>query len=391
MHIKKSTLVILFLSFVLTINAQGRRGGNIETDVFGATVYTNANGFKATLSDDVFDNLIYKDNKGNSISYSKEIAPQILSAFGNDKYQLMYWFVDTTRRLKDSKEKYWYDVFDNIQYENNNAMKASLSEDVFNNQTYKDSNGNELVFSKDIWKEELAMRNNNRFDVFTSLMDYCRGKKSVKIKNKTDIFGNTQHSVKDGENSYESSIGKDIFGNLQYKENNFEASVETNVFKDKIYKDNNGNKITYTKKYIDALNKQRIEFEDNKQLLNRLVRFCKNKNNYKEEYSIDVFGDLQYQENNFKASIETNVFDDKVYKDSNNNQIKYSKEFIDIVNKQGYGFENDNQLLNRLLQFCKDKKNYKEEYSVDIFGDINFKQNNGQTIKTNPKEYRYAR
>lgn len=393
---KKFTLLILISVFTVSLYAQNRFSESIDRDLTGSVIYTNTRGYKATLSKDIFNNHIYKDNRNNQITYSKEIYPEVLADLANDEYELVYMLVDAMENLDNNQEKYTYDIFGYLQYENNAGMKASLSKDIFDKKIYKDSNHNEISYSGDVWNKFLKDFDNSEFRAFLWLMEYCRNRKSIKESNETDIFGNTQHKTNSEKGN--ASYGRDIFGNLEYRKDGFSASIETNIFGDKIYKDSNGNQIKYTKKYMDQMLTKGVKFDD-ELLLTELLHFCHDKKNYKEEFSVDIFdktkynnsnnetvsigrdifGNLKYEKNGFSASIEKNIFDDKVYNDSNGNQVKYKKKYIDLLAKKGFNF-NDEFVIGELIDFCRNKKNYREEYEVDIFDNVKYSNSKGHRI-----------
>ena len=102
-----------------------------------------------------------------------------------------------------------------------------------------------------------------------------------------------------------------------------------------------------------------------------------------EQYFVDIHGDLRYESRDrFQASLSTNIFGDKVYKDNRGNKVTYSKEFLGKIRRGRHrGDGNVEEFL--LLGLAKDvgkKKNYTEEYTVDIFGNLEYKNSEGRRV-----------
>ncbi|WP_165041134.1 hypothetical protein [Dysgonomonas sp. ZJ709] len=168
-------------------------------------------------------------------------------------------------------------------------------------------------------------------------------------------------------------ISLDIHDNLQYEnKKGFTASLSKDIFDNHTYKDSNGNEIIYSKelwpKFLGYYQ------DDEYELFYWLIDSHQRKTNNKESYKIDIFGALQYQGNDgLNASLSKDVFDNKIYQDSRGNKVSYSKEFWPEIYADFHGDE-INILYWLLDRFWKIER-YQEEYSVDIFDSLKFKNN----------------
>lgn len=139
--------------------------------------------------------------------------------------------------------------------------------------------------------------------------------------------------------------------------------IKKDVFGNTVIEDNNGNKLTIgnkTTKKKDIFGNTVIESRGNKIKVGR-----------------DIFGYLEYEDNSKKASLKKDIFDAWIYSDSNGNEIKYSKEFWADIKK---GFRNDEEkIFFWLLDICKSVTDFKEEYKVDIFGYLEYKNSLKET------------
>lgn len=232
---------ILFSFFVLSgvlLSAQNRHPGherpnrdndfrkNIKADLRGGLRYEDDRGMTASLSTDIFHNKVYKDNRNNEISYSKEVWNDVFPIYKGDEYAILNWLVRSLRTTNNNKEKYKRDIFGYLQYENDNGLKASLSKDIFDNKVYKDSKGNEAKYSKEYWPEIYADFDNNEVQVFFWMMDQYQDKSKFQEEYSINIFDNQE---------YKNSLGAT-------------ASMSKDVFENRVYKDSFGNKIEYTPK-----------------------------------------------------------------------------------------------------------------------------------------------
>lgn len=194
----------------------------------------------------------------------------------------------------------------------------------------------------------------------------------------------------------------DVFGNLRYESRHYQASLSTNVFGDKIYKDNRGNEMKYSKALLGKVpEKEKPGFED--YLFIELIHRYRNQRNMKGEFEEDIFGNtryrnnrgesialgrdilgnLQYSRDEFCASLKKDIFDNVIYEDNRGNKVTYSKDFVGkmfVKDVRGKVKHVEEFLLLGLAKDIGRKKNYTEEYNVDIFGNVEYKNSEGRRV-----------
>ena len=86
-------------------------------------------------------------------------------------------------------------------------------------------------------------------------------------------------------------------GELEYSSNEFRATLGKDIFDNIIYKDNRGNKVTYSKEFLDKFRRGRHRGDRNVEefLLLGLAKDVGKKKNYTEEYTVDIFGNIEYK------------------------------------------------------------------------------------------------
>lgn len=149
------------------------------------------------------------------------------------------------------------------------------------------------------------------------------------IKKSKDIFGNT---VIEDNKGNKKTISKDIFGNT-------------------VIEDNKGNKKTIGKDIFG----------------NAII----GSNQARYKIGRDIFGNLEYEQNyQRRAYLKKDIFDAWIFTDANNNELAYSKEFWADINRASSG--NEESVFLDMIAMCRNAKNYKGKYSVDIFGNLQF-------------------
>lgn len=207
---QKQTLLLLFLLFSISSLAQSIA---ITTDSRGNQQYlSEGDSYRATLSKDIFDKLIYTDNQGNKISRSKEyLQLKHPSAVNNPSGERIFFeeMINTFRYVNDYVASYSVDIFDNISFTENKPLRpqypeahpeghyptpstnyhidrnrdgsysfqtrrrreeALLKIGFSNCWVYTDSKGNELKFSGASW-EDLMCTYGNPENLFLFLID----------------------------------------------------------------------------------------------------------------------------------------------------------------------------------------------------------------------------
>lgn len=211
-----------------------------------------------------------------------------------------------TIRDKKLKKDIVSDIRGNLLYEDSNGLKASLSKDIFDNRIYEDNRNNKISYSKEVWPY-----------IFPDL----EGDERKILLWLVDVLYDTQ----DSQEQYK----RNIHGTLEYENSEgLRASFSKDIFDNQIYSDNYRNEIKYSKEFRQEL---LYDFNNNElQFFFWTMDRCYGLKNYNEEFSVDIFGYLQYKNNQRqKASLTTDIFKKKIYEDSTGNKIEYTKETWD--------------------------------------------------------------
>jgi len=198
-----------------------RPAKSITVDIHGNLQY-ESKGIKASLSKDIFDNRIYRDNKNNEVSYSDDVWGEAFPGPEGDERRVLLWLVDVFGKTENAKEKYSRNIHGNLEYESKN-YSASLSRNVFDDGVYKDNRKNEIKYSKEFWTDVLNDFKGNETQLFFQMIDKYYDKQNYKEEYKVDVFGDCQYKDSNGGKA---SLSKDVF----------------NVWK---YEDSRGNKMEY--------------------------------------------------------------------------------------------------------------------------------------------------
>ena len=104
------------------------------------------------------------------------------------------------------------------------------------------------------------------------------------------------------------------------------------------------------------------------------------------EYQTNIFGDIEYRNNNHRATLKKDIFDNLVYTDNRQNKASYSNDYIKLVfNTNSDNKELQQDLFKDLIRKFQFEERYEEEYKIDIFGKVIYKNNRGDNIKTDPE------
>jgi len=118
-----------------------------KRDIHGNIIYEEGRNFKASLAENIFEDLVYKDTRNNEIKYSKEFKSVLMQQESRNEVGLFFSLIDRYAGQSDFQEEYDVDIFGALKYKNNKNRTASWSEDIFDNMIYKDSAGNEEKYS----------------------------------------------------------------------------------------------------------------------------------------------------------------------------------------------------------------------------------------------------
>ncbi|MFD2969620.1 hypothetical protein [Sphingobacterium bambusae] len=139
---KKNILLLLFLVSCVTLFAQNHK---IETNIFGDLVYESTDGrYTATMKKNIFDDLIFTDNRNNAITYEKKyLAKEWAGILGNKQKQtdLLLDLIRQNRRSEGYVAKYSIDIFDKLIIEDNRGYKLEQGKDIFGNEQFAEQRG----------------------------------------------------------------------------------------------------------------------------------------------------------------------------------------------------------------------------------------------------------
>ena len=320
------------------------------------------------------DNLIYLGSKSSVMKVSKLV--------------LFFMALCTVSYAQHYDEEYTVDVFGNLRYESRNQFQASLSTNVFGDKIYKDNRGNEVKYSKAL-VEKVPVKERPGFDdyLFIELIHRYQNQRNMKEEFEEDIFGNTRYRNNRGQSV---SLERDIFGHLQYSRDGFRASLKKDIFDNVIYEDNRGNKVTYSKDFVRKMFVKDVHGEVKhveEFLLLGLAKDVGRRKNYTEEYDVDIFGNVEYENSEGRRiTVKKDIFDGFEYKDNQGLSLSIRKDIfnnIQITDSKGGKVSVERDIFGDLQ--VKDNKGNRWSIERDIFGDLKFRSNHKEnaTLKKN--------
>jgi len=287
--------VIVFLCFqVFIFNSFAQQFGR---DFFKNLTYESAReNYKAKLEKNVFNDLVFTDNKNNKITFNNKFLsrtnPTVLS---NSRDQEIFFEDHITyfRNVTNRKEEFEIDIFDSWIFKTNeNNYKAELKKDVFNARIFSDNQGNRFSYDeKYLGKiQNNPFRNNkDQYKFFINLIDRLSSEKNYKVDFKVDIFNKVIVSdnrgfKRESNDAYylmpdfnvveDTSLDKDIrirrISNTEYiyrNGNEFAKLFETKTQR-WTYEDSTGNRLQFSPSTLRKL-LQRYKSED--KLLRHLI------------------------------------------------------------------------------------------------------------------------
>lgn len=194
---KRLTLIFVILTLSSYLFSQRHFGGKLEKDMFGTWKYERRDGFRASLSENIFNDLIYEDSNKNKLVYKKKFLDRLER---KDKQIVFNDLLRYFRDKEDLQEEFEVDIFDKLIYRNNHRFQASLSENIFDDIEYEDSNRNKLVYKKkflDLFQiTELENLDPYLFmDMFYSMMS----RKNYRAEYAIDIFDRISYTNSEGD------------------------------------------------------------------------------------------------------------------------------------------------------------------------------------------------
>ena len=158
----------------LTLSAQR---GIFETDIFGDLQFRSSDGrYTASLEEDIFDNLTFTDSRRNEIVFEEEyLAKEYPAVSGNEEARREFFRSILSRHRRDEgyRAKYSVDIFGAVTTEDNRGNRISFGRDLHGDLQYRsggesaslgktfgggkwvyeDSGGNRFEFGERTWNE----------------------------------------------------------------------------------------------------------------------------------------------------------------------------------------------------------------------------------------------
>lgn len=182
----------LFLLF-LTIISLSTYAQHIEKDIFGDLKFEPQDeSYTASLKKNIFDNLVFSDNRDNEITFEKEYLRKNYPDLAKNEDAKRYFF----RQLVD-------------EYKHERNYKASYKIDIFGKEIFEDN-------------------------------------RNTKVETGIDFFGNPTYEEKI--NNQTRSMHRDLSGNLEYNSDHEKAWLKKNIFNRWVYTDSNGNEFEFSEK-----------------------------------------------------------------------------------------------------------------------------------------------
>lgn len=186
--------VIIFLCFqVFNFSSYAQQFGR---DFFNNMTYESAReNYKAKLEKNVFNDLIFTDNKNNKITFNNKFLSRTNpSALSNSKEQEIFFEDHITyfRNVTNRKVEFEIDIFDSWIFKTNeNNYKAEFKKDVFNARIFSDNQGNQFSYDEKYLAkiQNHPFRNSkDQYKFFTNIIERLSSEKNYKVDFKVDIF-----------------------------------------------------------------------------------------------------------------------------------------------------------------------------------------------------------
>ncbi|MFB9864762.1 hypothetical protein [Rufibacter immobilis] len=98
----------------------------------------------------------------------------------------------------------------------------------------------------------------------------------------------------------------------------------------------------------------------------------------------DIFNDLQYESKGqkYKATLKKDIFDNLIFSDNNNNEITYTKKYLDL-NHKGLITDEEAKLsfFGYFINRYSSGRDYKAKYDVDIFDKVIVEDNKNNRVE----------
>jgi lipid II isoglutaminyl synthase (glutamine-hydrolysing) len=144
---KRYLIFLLLIVESLQLYAQ-----HIELDIFDNLQYeSKERGYNAYLKKDIFDNLIFSDSNNNELTFKKKyldlMCHDVLS--NQEAKRNFFWkLIDEYSLEKKYQATYAVDIFDKVIFEDNKNSKIEIGKDIFGNQTYEEKRNDVTISIK---------------------------------------------------------------------------------------------------------------------------------------------------------------------------------------------------------------------------------------------------
>lgn len=193
---KKIVFVIMAVMISMHVFSQRHIRGEYTRDIFGNLQFVRADEFKASLSKNIFDDIVYEDSYKNKLTYKKKFLERLPDQ--EDWVilnELLRYFADKTNLT----EEFEIDIFDKIQYKNNEGFSATFGKNIFDDVEYKDSNKNEIVY-KQKFLDLFHLQDLKALDIylFMDIFYFMMNESNYKEEYAVDIFDRVKYTNNEG-------------------------------------------------------------------------------------------------------------------------------------------------------------------------------------------------
>ncbi len=123
-------------------------GQTIKTDIFKNLNYTSYDrSYEAQFKKNIFDDFVFSDNHNNEITFKAKYIAKEMPELKNNKEAVLALFIEMVRahkKDKDYKATYEVDIFDKLIFKDNKGS-VEIGTDIFGNPTYEENIGTQHI------------------------------------------------------------------------------------------------------------------------------------------------------------------------------------------------------------------------------------------------------
>lgn len=148
----------------------------VETDIFNDLKYNSERSdYSATFKKNIFDDLVFSDNKGNIAEYKKDYLlqtfPQVLRN-AEAKANMFRQLIHDNRRDANYHVTYSIDIFGKVKIEDNRGNKSASETDIFGNEQYNETvNGRNMSIRKELDGRIVYKSDDRRAEIKKDIFD----------------------------------------------------------------------------------------------------------------------------------------------------------------------------------------------------------------------------